>query len=99
MGLFVFLIVTAAMLPGVICLFLLFWSDGLSHGGFCTWCYLWMGEGLGVWQLWRATLPEAEISYLNGFLILGFTNIALMFFLIVRSRRRGQARRTDAEGN
>lgn len=96
MWFWVFLVATVLILPALICLALTLLSDGVFHCRFCTWSYFFMGEGLGIWQLWRASQPENDLTYLNGILILGFTNVALVFFLILR-HRRSQAQRQAPE--
>ena len=87
MGLLAFLFVTALVLPGMICLALLFLSDGLSHCRFCTWSYFCMGAGLGIWQLWRASRPDSEVPYAYGVIILAVTNLAYIIYLVVQHRR------------
>ena len=87
MGLLVFLFVTAAILPALLCLASFFLFEELFHCRFCTWSYFWAGAGLGIWQLWRASRPGSEVSYANGIIILVVTNLALAVYLYVQHRR------------
>jgi hypothetical protein len=86
MGFIVFLYVTAAILPALICLGLFFLSEELFHCRFCTWSYFWMGAGLGLWQLWRASPPEPEVGYGLGIAILAVTNFTFVVYIVVQRR-------------
>lgn len=87
----VFLFVTVLVLPGVLCLITYFIVEEVFRCRFCTWSYFCMGAGLGIWQLWRASRPDSDVSYANGIAILVATNVAYVIYLYVQRRRLQRA--------
>jgi hypothetical protein len=63
----------------------------MFHCRLCTWSYFWMGAGLGIWQLWRASRPGSDVSYAYGIIILVVTNLALAIYLYIQHRRQRRA--------
>lgn len=98
MGVVVFLFVTALVLPGILCIVSYFIVEDVFHCRFCTWSYFCMGAGLGIWQLWRASLPESDVSYATGIVILIVTNVAFVIYLYVQRRRLQRAVDTAVAG-